>query len=205
MVSPAQPSGGRVKGAPLRAILDFWKTVMPVDSIERRLAAMPLDAQQALNLSIRAEGCGVLASSWYPAVACGAFLDAMMADVPVTELDTFVNDAAEFIMKQTLGGVHRAVFRVVGSPALMRDHAQTFWNRQFDTGRVRIQELGPGRQRHEYHDWQAHHPLICRITFACVAPMFVAMGVKSPAVSPERCVARGASEGFCSAIIHWTP
>ena len=104
-------------------------------------------------------------------------------------------------MSATLSGVHRAVFRVVGSPALMRDHGQPLWERQFDTGRVRITDLGPGEQRHEYHDWLAHHPLLCRITFSCVAPMFRAMGVREPSVHLERCCADGGS--YCSALVRW--
>lgn len=201
MSNPVRPRGGRVKGAPLRALLEMIAASRSPADVARFLAGLRPADRDALRLDASSPGLGVLAGSWYPAPACGALVDAIWESLTERERIGYEARAAEHIMKATLSGVHRAVFRVVGSPSLMRDHGQTFWDRQFDTGRVRITDIGPRAQRHEYDEWSAHHPILCRITFSCVVPMFRAMGVIDPSIELERCCVSGSDH--CSAIVRW--
>jgi hypothetical protein len=110
--------------------------------------------------------------------------------------------AAAQVMARTLRGVHQALFRVVGSPALMRRYRMTFWHKQYDTGEVDVIDLDEHSQEHVYREWYAHHPFTCHLTFACLEPMFTAMGLRGAAVEHQRCVVDGRSDD-CAAIIRW--
>ena len=200
-MAAARPSG-RVKGAPLRALVELLAMERSRAELDAIVAQLSDEDRAALAIDAERPGLGILAGSWYSAAACGALMDAVWGSLDPRERESFDERVADHVMKTTLTGVHRAVFRLVGSPSLMRDRGQMFWDRQFDCGRVKISDLGPGRQRHEYHAWAAHHPLLCRITFKCVAPMFRAMGLREPRVELEQCIERGAPH--CAAIVRWS-
>jgi len=194
---------GKVKGAPVRALLEFRERSIGHEQVEALIESLSERARAELRIDPRAPGFGILASAWYRTSTCAELIAAIERSVPPRERERFWLRAPEAIMAATLSGVHKAIFRVVGSPSLMRDYCQTFWNRQFDDGRVRVFDLEPGVQRHEYHDWGGHDRLMCKITFLCLAPMFRAMGEKNTRVELEQCVSTGAPH--CSATIHWTP
>ena len=95
MVSPARPRGGRIKGAPLRALLEMTCGGRSSAEIDTCLATLrPVD-RDALRLDPRLPGLGVLAASWYPAVACGGLLDAIWSALPVAERAGYEARAAE--------------------------------------------------------------------------------------------------------------
>lgn len=192
-------SPGRIKGAPFRAFLDFLDDdVGPART--REAVARLRDRGSALSPDL--PSYGVLSASWYPLADVGAILDDIVGNPSDPALADFAEAAAEAVMTRTLHGVHRAVFRVVGSPALMRQFRMSFWHQQYDTGDVTIVDTSATSQRHEYHRWTGHHRIVCATTFACLVPMFRAMGVRGPRVSPRQCVSDGRS-AFCAADITW--
>lgn len=200
--SPVFPTGGHVKGAPLAALLECWVRTSSRAVVLERIAALPSATRDELRLDLRAERFGILPASWYPVVAGVQLFDAIAAELRGPRFDDFIAESADFIIARALRGVHRAVFRVVGSPELLRRHGQTFWNRQFDTGRLAVIDVAPARQRHEYHSWDSHHPVLCRLAVGCIVPMFAAMGVRRPRVQVEHCVVDG-PPGHCSAHVQW--
>lgn len=192
-------SPGRIKGAPLRAFLDFLDTdVGPV----RVRTAVTRWRDSGSPLSPDLPGYGVLGASWYPLVEVGALLDDVVGHPTDADLAVFASRAADAVMAKTLHGVHRAVFRVVGSPALMRQFRMSFWHQQYDTGEVTVVDTSPTSQRHEYHNWTGHHRIVCAATFACLVPMFRAMGLHGPRVHLLQCVSDKRSR-FCAANIEW--
>ncbi|HJL18676.1 MAG TPA: hypothetical protein RMH99_23645 [Sandaracinaceae bacterium LLY-WYZ-13_1] len=202
MSSPRTPTGGRIKGAPLRALVAYWERVHGRAAVNRILDASEAE-RVALGLDPEAPGWGLLVSSWYPCPAAGAMVERLFEGIAADRVDDEMARAAEAIMRQTLSGVHRAVFRLVGSPELMRTRGQLFWNQQFDSGTVVIEKEGDDAQRHVYRDWPGHHPLFCRMAFHCLPPMFRAMGVADPRVERLRCAADpGSSE--CAAHLTWS-
>jgi hypothetical protein len=195
---PVPEAAGHIKGAPLRAFLAFLDAEVGRPKVE---AAVRELAAGVLSPSL--PSYGVLGATWYPLDVVGRLLDALLGVPTGVQLDTLAARTAEAVMKETLGGVHRAVFRAVGSPSLMRQFRMTFWRQQYDTGEVDIIDVHPQEQRHEYRQWAGHHPLICAITFACVPVMFRAMGTKNPRMKRLSCVSHGAR--VCSAQIRWDP
>ena len=147
-------------------------------------------------------GYGLLASGWYSSIGAGKIVEAIWEGVPERERAAFTVEAAEGVMAQTLHGVHQAVFRVVGSPALMKRYPMVFWGRQYDTGTVVIEDVEERCQRHTYQDWSGHHPVVCSLTFHCVPVMFRTMGLSRPRLTIERCAGDGISKE-CSALIRW--
>lgn len=191
-------SPGRIKGAPLRAFLDFLDGHA---GPERVRAAVARTRERGSGLSPGLPGYGVLGASWYPLAEVGAILDDVVGNPSDAELAGFAATAADAVMSRTLHGVHRAVFRVVGSPALMRQFRMSFWHQQYDTGDVTIVDTSARSQRHEYHRWTGHHRVVCATTFACLVPMLRAMGLHGPRVHPRQCVSGGSP--FCAADIAW--
>jgi len=197
----ASEGQGRIKGAPLRALLDYWSETHGKESIAMLRARLPEALAQQLVLDPERPGFGVLVGGWYSNEAAGALLDELLLSVPPDRRGETMDHITDEVMRRTLTGVHKAVFRIVGSPELMRKKGQFFWNQQFDTGEVEIEAVGPGHQIHHYRSWRGHHRLLCQLSFGCVRPMFHMMGVKNCRVEQRSCVDRGADE--CVAHIHW--
>lgn len=201
MPTPIKPTRGRIKGAPLRAFMDFLAQERGVDLLRESVRG----AQQTHRdpaIYADAPGFGMLDSIWYDAVTTGLLLDGVLAGVHPDVQRALAKRAATQVMAKTLRGVHQALFRVVGSPALMRRYRMTFWHKQYDTGEVDITDLDEHAQLHVYREWYAHHPFTCHLTFACLEPMFTGMGLSGCKVEHQRCVVDGHSED-CAAIIRW--
>ena len=202
--SPKRPVGGNIKGAPLRALCEAWTELRGRESLRVAIARLDDVDRGALFSDPDGPGCGVLVSSWYPAVPTGRFVDALFDEIPRHEADALVASLARSVMSQTLSKLHRAVFRLVGSPELMRKRGQLFWNQQWDTGEVVVTEEAPGVQRHVYRNWNAHHPIFCNLSFQCVPVMFEMMGI-APPITAETVGCAADGNPACEAIIRWTP
>jgi len=197
----AREGRGRIKGAPVRALLEYWEETHGTDSIRALRQRLPEDFARELVLDPARPGFGVLVGGWYSNEALGALLEDLIATTsPGRRADT-LDAMADEVMGRTLNGVHKAVFRIVGSPELMRRKGQFFWNQQFDTGDVEVRAISPGHQIHYYKNWRGHHHMLCALSFGCVRPMFHMMGVQNCRVELISCVDRGGSE--CAAHIRW--
>lgn len=197
----ASEGQGRIKGAPVRALLDYWAEAHGPGAIAELRERLPRDAARQLALDPHRPGFGVLAGGWYDNSAAGALLEDLLGRVPVGERPALMDAIAYEVMQRTLNGVHKAVFRIVGSPELMRKKGQFFWNQQFDTGEVEIEAVDERHQIHHYRQWTGHHRLLCKLSFCCVRPMFHMMGVSSCVVEPVSCVSHGGGE--CVAHVRW--
>jgi len=202
MSTPQRPSGGRIKGAPLRAMLEHYAHLRSVEQVRSVLATLSEDELRATCPLPTDPGFGILASGWYSAIGAGKVIERLWEVIPEHERDAFTVQVAHGVMAKTLSGAHKAVFRVVGSPSLMQRYPMVFWKRQYDSGDVLIETVGKTVQRHTYTNWMGHHPIICKLTFECVPVMFKAMGMRSPEIEIERCAGDGVSSD-CSAIVRW--
>jgi len=185
----------------LRALLEYWEESHGTGSIRALSGRLPEAFVKELVLDTGRPGFGVLAGGWYSCEAAGALLEELLAPEVPQRRDEVLQGIAEEVMGRTLKGVHRAIFRVVGSPELMRLWCQFFWNQQFDTGAVSIDGVEPGYQIHHYRNWSGHHPLLCQFAFGCVPPMFRAMGIEDCRMEAVSCISAGADE--CVARIRW--
>lgn len=190
-----------MKGAPLRAFLELLVREWGDPRLERIAPLLDADTAAVLRLDPSRPGYGVLPGTWYPTSAAERLISMAMSRTPATAREERLREIAATVMKETISGVHHALFRVVGSPALMERYHQRFWNAQFDGGRVEVITTAPGEQRHEYHEWPGHEPLVCRFAFVANEPLFRMMGVRDPRVELVQCVASGAP--FCSAFVRW--
>ncbi len=194
--------GGRIKGAPLRAMCEEWAARRSVDEVLEAIHRLPETERFSTFPDPLRTGFGVLPSGWYSAIVGAQVLESLFEQLPPEQTTEMIEVLARGIMARTLRGVHRALFRIVGSPELMRKRGQLFWKKQFDTGVVAISQGKPGEQLHVYREWSGHHRLFCLISFHCVPVMFEQMGVAPPIrVEPIRCAADGSGE--CAAFVRW--
>jgi hypothetical protein len=71
----------------------------------------------------------------------------------------------------------------------------------YDAGRVENEVLGPRRHRGSVHEWNSHHPLLCRMHCAIKAEIYTAMGCKHAQI--ERRFCRSDGDPGCGSIIVW--
>ena len=202
MVTPKYPTGGRIKGAPFRALLEYCAEARSLAEVRAAIATLTPAEERATCPRPDDPGFGLLASGWYSSVGAGKLVGALWDNIPAHERDDFTDEVAKAVMSRTLHTVHKAVFRVVGSPALMKRYPMVFWGRQYDTGDVHIDDVDDRAQRHTYKNWAGHHPVICSLTFRCVPVMFEAMGLTGTRITIERCAGDGVSRD-CSAVVRW--
>lgn len=198
------PDRGNVKGAPVRAFLDFFARQRGEQAVQEAIGRLPEALRRRAIPAPHAPGFGIYASAWVPSEALGMISDDLLAGVDGETRQRLARGAARAVMNATLRGVHRALFRTVASPELMLRNRMVFWRQQYDTGHVEIEPLGLGAQRHVYEDWRGHHPFVCEVTFACIPYMFRAMRLQGPRLEDYRCREHHGGDS-CQAIIRWDP
>ncbi|MCB9595705.1 MAG: hypothetical protein H6719_23485 [Sandaracinaceae bacterium] len=191
----------RIKGVAIREFLTYLRGAIGPDALRAMVEGIAPEHRAAFDPDHPA--LGVLAASWYEAAPIHALLDAITASRSDAELEQLVHDGMQATMSATLRGVHRALLRVIGSPALHARFAQRLWIAYYDEGRVESEQTGPTRQVISYLDWEGHHPLLCRLTAAADLVIFPAMGLTGVEVKPLGCISRGSAR--CSHEVVWLP
>ena len=200
----ALPDRGNVKGAPVRAFLDFFARQHGEAKVQAAIARLPAPLRRRVFPAPHAPGFGLYASAWVPGEALGMICDDLLAHADATTRQRLAREAARAVMNETLRGAHRALFRTIASPELMVRNHMVYWRQQYDTGHVEIESLGSNAQQHTYRDWRGHHPFVCEVTFACIPHLYRAMRLAAPRLEDYRCRDCHGGES-CSAIIRWDP
>ncbi len=195
---------GNVKGAPVRAFLDFFALQSGEPAVQEAIRRLPDALRRRAFPAPHAPGYGVYASAWIPSEALGMIADDLLQGADAATRVRLAGGAARRVMNDTLRGVHKALFRTVASPELMLRNHMVFWRQQYDTGHVEIDTVDPCAQRHVVRDWGGHHPFVCEVTFACIPHMFRAMRLKTPRLEHYRCRDHHGGDR-CEAIIRWDP
>lgn len=190
---------GRIKGVAFREFAVWYATYVDADrarSVVRHLSEAHPDV-----FDWDRPGFGILATRWYDASVVHAFLDRLMASHNTAEIDRLTQAAATEIMNNTINGVYKFLFSTFASPKLYARHASKLWALHYDTGTAVVELRGDAGAFARYADWNAHHPIICKLNMSATVPIYQAMGCANTRWQKLACVGDG--QPACEMSIQW--
>jgi hypothetical protein len=143
---------------------------------------------------------GIDPQKWYPAESFHAFLDVVVKPIDPALLQGYIDDAARNTMQ---GLMRRAVSSFASALSSAERYARVtnaLFRLMHDTGRVQIATRGPRHHEATIGDWRGHHPVVCRFTVMCQAPIYERMGCTELQIR-HACVANGAQT--CGCVTTW--
>lgn len=182
---------GRVKGAALRAGVAWFADTYG----EPGLARVHELASPELAGILRADdpAFGIIASGWYETHLVGELLTLIEIVASPADLTTFQASVADAIARDNVGGVYRALFRLVASPPLLEANAQRVWRTYVDEGSLSVSVRRAGVFEARVRGWSRHHPQVCTMIRAMIERLLRAVGYTGLVVEREECVAEGAA------------
>lgn len=194
-------SPGRIKGAALRAGVVWFADAYGEPGMSRVLEL----ASPGLANILREEDLafGVMASGWYETSLVGELLGLLEQVASPADPAVFLSKMATAIARDNVGGVYRALFRLVASPPLLEANAQRVWRTYLDEGSLAVSLRGPGAFVARIRGWGHHHPAVCLMIRAMLESLLCAVGYRGLVVERVECVARGDSQ--CAFDGEWLP
>lgn len=194
------PSAAHLKGAAFGEFLEWYFAHHQGEALREAVARLPPEARAGLDP--RERRLGVVASTWYPAPAVHAVLDAFARAHPDAERAPLVHDGVQVVVTRMFRGLYAVLFELVATPERYTRHIQRAWRQLHDTGQREVQLLGPGEALSITSQWGGHHPVLCELTVETMCAVFERMGCKRVSAQRLECVSRGAHR--CSAQLRWT-
>ncbi|HLK39866.1 MAG TPA: hypothetical protein VKU41_24085, partial [Polyangiaceae bacterium] len=192
---------GRIKGTAIRAGLAWYAEVQGEDALVRAYELASPELRSILRVGDPA--FGVMAASWYDTTLIGELLEVLESVAGSPDTDGYLDRLAEAIARDNVGGVYRALFRLVASPPLLEANAQRVWRTYCDEGRLEVQVLGAGFFEANVYAWSRHHDAVCRILRALVEQVLRLIGYTAMTVERTRCVGLGDEQ--CTWEARWLP
>ncbi|HEX4335550.1 MAG TPA: hypothetical protein VH062_06520 [Polyangiaceae bacterium] len=194
-----EPSGkGSVRGA---GIIEWLRWQSDRFGDEAAVAALRhVPAELSACFDPTKPFLGVDPQKWYPAESFHAFLDIVVQPLSPDVLQAYVDDAARRTMQ---GLMRRAVSSFASALSSVERYARVtnaLFRLMHDTGRVQIVTRGLRQHEATISDWRGHHPVVCRFTIMCQAPIYERMGC-TDLVIRHACVATGALT--CGCVTTW--
>jgi hypothetical protein len=182
---------GRIKGAALRAGITWFANAYG----EPGLARVHELASPELTTILRADdpAFGIIASGWYETHLVGELLALIERVASPADVTVFQSSVADAIARDNVGGVYRALFRLVASPPLLEANAQRVWRTYVDEGSLTVTVRRPGVFAARVKGWSRHHPMVCTMIRAMIERLLRAVGYTALVVEREECVADGAA------------
>ena len=145
---------------------------------------------------------GLIASGWYDTQIVGELVELIERVACPVDPIAFRSSVGDAIAHENVGGIHRALFRLVASPSLLEANSQRVWRTYVDEGTlsVRIQALGSFDAR--VRGWSRHHPSVCRTMRAMLESSLSGVGYTALVLERTQCVALGDTQ--CSFSGKWT-
>lgn len=184
-------AGGHVKGAMVRAHLQFVRDRYGEEAMERTLAALPA--------TVNAELHNVLASSWC-AFETLIQLDRTIARVTgVHDERQLFRELGSYSAKINLATVYRA-FRREDIHDFFRRSATL--HRQFqDFGTCEYEQLGPTQARIRIRDSACYSPAYCASEAGYLEQVISIHGGSAPQISESTC--QCANDALCTFEVQW--
>lgn len=154
------------------------------------------------QLTTGSPSLGVLASRWYRAELVHALLDSMARDWSLEQRRIFALEASDEVMRATLRGVYRLLFRMMATPERYAKHSPKLWRAYYDSGDFSVDQPEAGRAICRITEWNAHHPFACELNWGAAGAIYRAMGCRDVHVEREACVA--GSERECRFVTTWS-
>jgi hypothetical protein len=187
----ASPSP-RIKGAAIQAFLRWYATTWGNERLVQSAREIP--EEHLGQFDLEAELLGVLTSSWYPALAIHALLDAIERRHPHEERALIVRDGARAIIDSTLRGVYRWLFEKMMNPERYARSAQQLFSRYYEPGTMLKVPLGTTGHLTIVRGWTGHHPMLCDFLLHTAEYVYSAMGCRDVKVRRTACVMTGSNE-----------
>jgi hypothetical protein len=189
-----------IKGAALREFLGWYASARSEEELRAVIGSLPEPARSRFDPALPA--LGVLASTWYPTEAIHALLDRMTAGMSRAEREAFAVEGASVVMRNTLRGLYKALFRVIATPDRYPRMASRVWSQYYRSGDFKVENQGSGSSRSYIRAWTSHHPVLCDMNGAAAQVIYETMGCQGVAVTRVSCVDGGGPE--CSFVVRWT-
>lgn len=183
------PDLGEIKGAALAETIRWYQSVYgPVDQVGD-VVSMPGHLRPYLDPS--RPRAGVLPSRWYPMELAHVLLDRMADRHGRDEMDALALAAGPVIFRSLMGGVQRAVFRLLLNPTRYVAHAQRVFDHNFRGGRLVARVQGSREHMSYVEDFPGHHPFICRVLSSGAGALYGEMGCRGVSSELVECVDDG--------------
>jgi serine/threonine protein kinase len=180
---------GRIKGTAIRAGVAWFGDTYGDMALERvvDLASPELRAQLRPGDPV----FGLIASGWYDTLLIGELLELVEQVAAPADTQAFGSRVAEAIARDNVGGVYRALFRLVASPPLLEANAQRVWRTYIDEGTMSVSLGAPGTFEARVRGWSRHHLAVCRMLRAMLESLLRAVGYTALVVERTQCVGNG--------------
>jgi serine/threonine-protein kinase len=194
-------SRGRIKGTAVRAGIAWFAETYGDMGLERvvELASPELSGMLRPGDPV----FGLIASGWYDTYLIGELLEAIERVAAPADAVAFQSRLAEAIARDNVGGVYRALFRLVASPPLLEANAQRVWRTYIDEGTLAVSLGKPGTFEARARGWSRHHPSVCRMLRAMLESLLRAVGYTGLVVERTACVGHG--DPWCTFDGVWAP
>jgi serine/threonine protein kinase len=180
---------GHIKGTAVRAGIVWFAENYGEPGLSRVLElATP---ELASMLRVNDPAFGLIASGWYDTQLVGELLGLIERVASPADPVAFGAKVADAVAKDNVGGVYRALFRLIASPPLLEANAQRVWRTYVDEGSLTVKMVGLGAFEARVKGWTRHHPDVCRILRQMIESLLRAIGYKGLVVERAQCVGEG--------------
>ena len=180
---------GRIKGTAIRAGIAWFGDTYGESGLGRvvELASPDLGALLRPGDPV----FGLIASGWYDTMVIGELLELVERVAAPADAVAFQSRVADAIARDNVGGVYRALFRLVASPPMLEANAQRVWRTYIDEGTLTVSLGAPGTFEARVRGWSRHHPTVCRMLRAMLESLLRAVGYRGLVVERTQCVGFG--------------
>jgi serine/threonine-protein kinase len=180
---------GNIKGTAVRAGIVWFAETYGEPGLSRiqELASPELGSM----LRPKDPALGIIASGWYDTQLVGELLGLIERVASPADPVVFGAKIANAIAKDNVGGVYRALFRLIASPPLLEANAQRVWRTYVDEGTLTVKLRDKGSFEMLVRGWTRHHPDVCRMIRAMIESLLRAIGYTGLVVERSQCVGEG--------------
>src|SRR4029077_385289 len=144
---------------------------------------------------------GIMASGWYDTQLMGEMLTVLESIAFSEDARELISRLAAAVARDNVGGVYRALFRLIASPPLLEANAQRVWSTYVDEGKLTVRVVAPGSFEAKIQGWSHHHPTVCQLLSPLAEQMLRAIGYNALVVERTQCVDSG--DGQCLFLGMW--
>jgi hypothetical protein len=180
---------GRVKGAAVRAGIAWFAEAYGQSALARVVDL----ASPELRAILRPKDpvFGLIASGWYETQRIGELIELIERVASPVDPANFGSAVGEALAHDNVGGVHRALFRLVATPSMLEANAQRVWRTYVDEGTFSVRLRGRGSFDAKARGWSRHHPSVCRILRGMFESSLRSVGYTSLVLARTQCVGLG--------------
>lgn len=190
---------GHIKGTAVRAGIVWFAENYGEPGLSRVVELASPELASMLRLNDAA--FGIIASGWYDTYLVGELLGLLERVASPADSVAFGAKVADAVARDNVGGVYRALFRLIASPPLFEANAQRVWRTYVDEGTFGVSMRGKGSFEARVRGWTRHHPEVCRILRQMIESLLRAIGYTGLVVERTQCVGQGGS--MCAFDGNW--